>query len=393
MHKPVNKPAIYTLLVIVSSPAEQETIRNMLKDGNYNIIPAYNEQEAILKSRMTPPDMILLDIEVTALREFTTIQKLRRRAITKNIPILFFTTIENEDAISECLQYGNIDFMTKPFRQKELIVRIKHQLSLLEARRTIRRQNERLKKTIDSRDRLYSVIAHDLRAPISTIKMINATIEEERGRISDAKIRRLFGMINDTTEQAFNLLENLLRWSRNQNGRTKVLASDMDVSASTRQVVSLFKTIAKAKNIRLQNQLAESLHVYADEDMVKTILRNLISNAIKFTYPGGEVTVSARHDANCVTISVTDNGQGIKKELQTKLLKDDEHITTYGTKNEKGSGLGLLLCRDFVKLNKGKFWFESEEGKGTTFYFTLPRKAIALNHPHDLSVSPAYLRH
>lgn len=375
MHKPVNNIP-YTLLVIVSSLHEQETITDMLQDGKFNIIFASSEEEAILKCRKTTPDMILLDIEVNASQKFTTIQQLRRKAVTQNIPVLFFTTIENEESISECLKYDNTDFITKPYRKKELIVRIKHQLSLLEAKRTIRKQNERLKRTIDSRDRLYSVIAHDLRSPISTIKMINATIEEEKDRIQDAKIKRLFGMISDTTEQAFNLLENLLRWSRNQNGKTKVMATQINLTAAIRQVVSLFKTISKAKRITLNNHVSEITSVYADEDMIKTVLRNLISNAIKFTFPGGKVNISLINEDNCVIVAVKDNGQGIKQDLQSKLLKDDEHITTYGTNNEKGSGLGLILCRDFIKLNKGKFWFESEEGKGTAFYFSLPKNQI-----------------
>lgn len=372
MRKPVNNTT-YTLLVIVSSPSEQETITDILTDSHFNIILASDEHEAIQKSKTMLPDMILLDIEVTNEQKLTTIQQLRRKAITRNTPVLFLTTTENEESISECLQYGNTDFITKPIRKKELMVRIKHQLSLLEAQRTIRRQNERLKKTIDSRNQLYSVIAHDLRAPISTIKMINSTITEDKERIKDAKIKRLFGMINDTTEQAFNLLENLLRWTRNQNGKTKVYATDIDLCNIVRQVSSLYKTTAKAKNITLNNHVTGCMPIRTDEDMIKTVLRNLLSNAIKFTFSGGKINITMTTDEQYVTIAIKDNGQGIRKDLQSRLLKEDEHITTYGTKNEKGSGLGLLLCRDFIKMNKGKFWFESEEGKGTIFYFSLPR--------------------
>lgn len=363
----------YTLLVIVSSQPELDVIKHMLREENFDIIAAYDEEDAIRKSKKTIPEMILLDIEVSARREFSAIQLLKRKSITKSIPILFLTTIANEAMISECLDYNNTDFISKPFRKKELVIRIKHQLSLFEAQRTIRKQDERLRRTIESRDQLYSVIAHDLRSPIGTIKMINATIEEEKEKIKDAKIRRLFEMVNETTEQAFNLLENLLRWSRNQNGKTKVVAVNFDIATSARQVVSLFKAIAKAKNISLNNHIQEETTVYADEDMFKTILRNLISNAIKFTYPGGKIDIEAGSQEQNIVISVKDNGQGIPEEIQRKLLKDHENITSFGTKNEKGSGLGLLLCRDFVKQNKGKLWFTSEEGKGSTFYFSTPQ--------------------
>ena len=242
----------------------------------------------------------------------------------------------------------------------------------MEATRTIRRQNERLQETIEARDKLYSVIAHDLRAPIGTIKMINSIIESQKDKIRNAGIRKKFEMINETTEQAFNLLENLLRWSRNLNGKTKVVRSNFDLAISIREVLSLFTAIAKSKNINLVNSVKKPVFVYADEDMIKTVLRNLISNAIKFTYPGGEVSIMLTEYKEQVSVAVKDNGQGIKKENQSKLLKDGQLCSTYGTKNEKGCGLGLLLSRDFIKLNKGKLRFKSKEGEGTIFYFTIP---------------------
>lgn len=363
---------LYNLLLIISSPQEASAIQNMLKSKNFNILIASDEQEALCISKEVIPDIILLDIEVSAPREFSVLQLLKRKKITKSIPILFFTTVEYEDIISECLNFNNTDFITKPFRKKELLIRIRHQLSLLTAQQIIRRQNERLKRTMESRNKLYSVIAHDLRSPIGTIKMINATIESEKDRINDPKIRRLFEMVNETTEEAFNLLENLLRWSRNQTGKTKVIPQHFDLFAMIRQISSLASMIAKAKNITLSYQQDAPLMIYADEDMVKTILRNLLSNAIKFTYSGGTVDIRVTHTDEQVTVTVKDNGRGINKETLNRLLKGDQSITTNGTQNEKGSGLGLLLCREFIRMNKGKLWCESEENKGTAFYFSLP---------------------
>lgn len=255
----------------------------------------------------------------------------------------------------------------------ELGIRVQHQLSQLRAGRVIRRQNEQLKKSLEARDKLYSVIAHDLRAPIGTIKMINFSIEAQKAKIQDPQISKLFGMINETTEEAFNLLENLLRWTRNQNGQTKVYATPFNLAPVVRQVVSLFSAIADAKGIALINRIEGRYDIFADEDMIKTVLRNLISNAIKFTYTGGEVEVSLSDTGDCRTIYVKDNGKGIPKDLQPHLLKSDEYITTCGTHNEKGSGLGLILCRDLIRMNKGKLYFCSQEGIGSTFYFTIPK--------------------
>ena len=363
----------YTLLVITSSFRDPEKILKTLREADFMLLEASNQQEAIQRIRTTSPDLILLDIDKSVRQENTILQDFKTNKITGAIPVFFITSMTSENHIPECLNYDNIDFITKPFRPQELVIRVQHQLSLLRAERVIRRQNEKLKKSLEARDKLYSIIAHDLRAPIGTIKMINSSIEAQKVKIKDPQISKLFEMINETTEEAFNLLENLLRWTRNQNGKTKIYATLFNLTPVARQVVSLFSAIANAKEIELINRIEGKFDIFADEDMIKTVLRNLISNAIKFTYTGGQVELSLADSGDCWTIYVKDNGKGIPKDLQTHLLKSDEYITTYGTHNEKGSGLGLILCRDFIRMNKGKLHFCSQEGIGTTFYFTIPK--------------------
>lgn len=363
----------YTILIIISSFEKPEKIISLLRDVDFRILQATDYHEAIKLSDSNPPDLILIDIDQSAQKEISIIRELKNNTITGPVPVLFTTSIANESHIAECLTRDNVDFITKPFRPQELIIRIQHLLLLLRAEQTIRRQNEKLKRTLEARDKLYSVIAHDLRAPIGTIKMINSSIERQKDQIKDPNIRKLFGMINATTEEAFNLLENLLRWTRNQNGKTRVYATCFNITKAIRQVTSLFATIAEAKEIKIHNHIIGNCYIYADEDMIKTVLRNLISNTIKFTYPGGRVDVELSETPECITVSIRDDGKGIPEAMQMKLLKPDGYITTYGTRNEKGSGLGLILCQDFIKMNKGKLWFTSREGIGTTFFFSLPR--------------------
>lgn len=362
----------YTILLICSSFEKPEQIINLLREAHFQTTEAPDQQEAIHLAATTPPDLILLDIDKFTQENTSIICKLKSNRITRSIPVLFSVSIANENYIPKYLSYDNVDFVTKPYHLEELLIRIQHQLLLLRAQRTIRRQNEKLKETLEARDKLYSVIAHDLRAPIGTIKMINASVENQKVKIKDPGIRKLFEMINETTEEAFNLLENLLRWTRNQNGKTKVYATVFNLSKVIRQVVSLFSTIAETKGISLHNHALSDIYIHADEDMVKTVLRNLISNAVKFTYPGGQIDIALSQTPEAALVSVKDNGKGIPAHLQTRLLKSNEYITTYGTRNEKGSGLGLVLTHDFLKMNKGKFWFSSQEGIGTTFFFTLP---------------------
>lgn len=364
----------YTLLVVTSSFEEPGEILETLQEAAFQVTTARDFDEIVHAAKLKQPDLLILNVKPSEEQEeYAIIRRMKRHKDTRGISMLFIAAITEQTYIPDCLFYDNVDFISKPFRPKELVIRIQHQLSLMEAKKTICLQNQKLQKTMESRDKLYSVIAHDLRAPIGTIKMIAASLENERNQMTDPHILKSFDMIHETTEEAYNLLENLLRWSRNQNGKTRIYPTTFDLSKAIYHVLALFTAIADSKGISVNNHSKANVTVYADEDMIRTVLRNLLSNAIKFSFPGGQIDVGLSEMPDMVMVSVKDNGQGIKKELQSKLLKGNEYISTYGTHNEKGSGLGLILCRDFVKMNKGKLWFSSQENKGTTFYFTVPR--------------------
>lgn len=364
----------YTLLVVTSSFEEPGKILEILREAAFRVIVAQDFDEIVHVAKLKQPDLLILNVKTSEEREgYAMIRRMKRNKDTRGISMLFVAAITEQTYIPDCLFYDNVDFISKPFRPKELVIRIQHQLSLIEAKKIIHSQNQKLQKTIESRDKLYSVIAHDLRAPIGTIKMITASLENDRNRMTDPHILKSFDMIHETSEEAYNLLENLLRWSRNQNGKTRVYPTTFDLSKAIHQVIVLFNAIAASKELKMNDHSISGVVVYADEDMIRTVLRNLLSNAIKFSFPGGLIDISLSEMPDMIMVAVKDNGQGIKKELQSKLLKGNEYISTYGTHNEKGSGLGLMLCRDFVKMNKGKFWFSSQENKGTTFYFTVPR--------------------
>lgn len=364
----------YTLLVVTSSFEEPGKILDILREAAFRVIVAQDFDEIVHTAKLKQPDLLILNVKTSEEREgYAMIRRMKRNKDTRGISMLFVAAITEQTYIPDCLFYDNVDFISKPFRPKELVIRIQHQLSLIEAKKIIHLQNQKLQKTIESRDKLYSVIAHDLRAPIGTIKMITASLENDRNRMTDPHVLKSFDMIHETSEEAYNLLENLLRWSRNQNGKTRVYPTTFDLSKAIHQVIVLFNAIAASKELKMNDHSIPGVVVYADEDMIRTVLRNLLSNAIKFSFPGGLIDISLSEMPDMIMVAVKDNGQGIKKELQSKLLKGNEYISTYGTHNEKGSGLGLMLCRDFVKMNKGKFWFSSQENKGTTFYFTVPR--------------------
>lgn len=172
----------------------------------------------------------------------------------------------------------------------------------------------------------------------------------------------------------FSLLDNLLKWTKSQIGRLNVVYQDIDVQEVAEGVAEIFTMMAKMKDITIRLDSKGSAVVYADIDIVKTVLRNLMSNAIKFSPMGSEIVIQVEDKPEEVVVNVIDQGSGISPEDQQKLLRIDTHFSKFGTNNEEGSGLGLLLCQDFIAKNHGRFWFTSVVGEGSTFNFSVPKK-------------------
>lgn len=367
-------PAEFKLLVVDDVQTNVLLLKALLGKEGYGILVANNGQEALEVIRNENPDLILLDVMMPGMDGFEVAERLKSEEFRCEIPIIFLTALDDTQSIVNGFKLGVGDFISKPFRKEELMVRIKHQLSLVAARRIIEGKNEELRKTIAGRDKMYSVIAHDLRSPMASMKMLLNTImmSVEKDKI-DPDIFDMLEMSNKTSEEVFSLLDNLLKWTKSQLGKLTVIPQKLDISGLADGVVEVMNSVAEVKHIKLIRTDHESFFVYVDIEMIKSILRNLISNAVKFSNPDSEIKVGIKAEDGKVIVSVTDSGKGIKKEDQHKLLKDSTHFTTYGTNSEEGSGLGLLLCRDFARKNGGELWFESEENLGSVFSFSLPQ--------------------
>lgn len=293
-----------------------------------------------------------------------------------DIPIIFLSALNSTDDIIKGFQMGAADYVSKPFNKDELLTRINHQISLIYATRTISQQTEELKRTIIGRDKLYSVIAHDLRSPIASIRMVMEVLVNGISKDSiDPDMFELLIMANRLTDDSFTLLDNLLKWTKSQTGRmSTVLQDDVELMTLIAGVVDVLRGVARLKNITINLKGETTRLCKVDIDMVKTAIRNLISNAIKFSYDGSSIDVIIEEEPERVVIHVRDTGAGISKDKQSLLFNMETHFTSFGTGSEEGSGLGLLLCNEFVKRNGGKLWFVSEEGKGSTFSFDIPVK-------------------
>lgn len=368
-------PSEYKILIVDDVMSNVLLLKVLLTNEKFAIATASNGRQALEQVEKENPDLVLLDVMMPDMSGFEVAQHLKSNPNTADIPIIFLTALNSTADIVKGFQVGANDFISKPFNKEELIIRVTHQISLVAAKRLILSETEELQRTIAGRDKLYSVIAHDLRSPMGSIKMVlNMLILNLPSEKIGAEMYELLTMANQTTEDVFSLLDNLLKWTKSQIGKLNVVYQDVDLVEVTDGVIEIFSMVASLKKIKIREMKPEKMMVNADIDMLKTVVRNLLSNAIKFSKENSEVLVKMEEVDGMAVVSVQDYGCGISEEGQKKLLHTDTHFSTFGTNNEEGSGLGLLLCKDFVVKNGGKLWFTSKEGEGSIFSFSIPVK-------------------
>lgn len=368
-------PSEYKILIVDDVMSNVLLLKVLLTNEKFAIATASNGRQALEQVEKENPNLVLLDVMMPDMSGFEVAQHLKSNPNTADIPIIFLTALNSTADIVKGFQVGANDFISKPFNKEELIIRVTHQISLVAAKRLILSKTEELQRTIAGRDKLYSVIAHDLRSPMGSIKMVlNMLILNLPSEKIGAEMYELLTMANQTTEDVFSLLDNLLKWTKSQIGKLNVVYQDVDLVEVTDGVIEIFSMVASLKKIRIREMKPEKMMVNADIDMLKTVVRNLLSNAIKFSKENSEVLVKMEEVDGMAVVSVQDYGCGISEEGQKKLLHTDTHFSTFGTNNEEGSGLGLLLCKDFVVKNGGKLWFTSKEGEGSIFSFSIPVK-------------------
>lgn len=240
------------------------------------------------------------------------------------------------------------------------------------AERTIKENEIRLKELNDTKDRFFSILAHDLKNPFNSVLGFSNLVVEHLKKKDYKGVAEFADIIHDSAQRSVNLLMNLLEWSQAQTGKIKFHPEYIELVSVINEVIALFDDSATQKSITMSKNLPQRLPVLADKAMIHTILRNLISNGIKFTRAGGVIVIVAEQAENELIVSVADNGVGMTQETVDKLFRIDTSYTTVGTNRETGTGLGLLLCKEFIDLHEGRIWIESEVEKGSSFSFSIP---------------------
>lgn len=367
--------------------------------------------EGLEKDNIDIP-VVLCDQIMPGIKGDVLLQKIHTR-LPKTLKILL-TGQADAIAIGNAVNYANLyRYIAKPWEQMDLILtvseatrsyfqdkqleeqnailqqinqelerfnatlerQVKERTAELEAQKIeLKQKNAQLHELNASKDKLFSIISHDLRSPFQALLGYSQLIEETIETASKDEIVSDIKRLQKTIEQLYALLENLLTWSTIQRGIIKYHLEEVELDKVVESNLELFTPKAEQKQITLKNSITKGIIVYADSNMVNTILRNLISNALKFTPAGGivEILTQSYHETD-IEITVSDSGIGIKPEDISKLFRIDVQYTNTGTDGEQGTGLGLNLCKDLVEKNGGTIWLESEVGKGTNFKFTLPK--------------------
>jgi PAS domain S-box-containing protein len=241
-----------------------------------------------------------------------------------------------------------------------------------QAENQIRQVNSQLKKALAERDKFFSIIAHDLRSPLMGFLVFIRMLTERIEKLSLEEIQRLAGDMKQSAENLYNLLENLLEWSIIQRGAADYSPLSCCLAEMVKENIELMQAFARHKNVKFICSVPDDLRVFADKSMLKMILRNIFSNAVKFSINNGKVIVSSRVENSMVRLSVEDQGMGMDQKTLATLFALDQMSSQRGTAGEKGTGLGLLLCKEYVNKHGGEIWAESVRHKGTVFHFTLP---------------------
>lgn len=399
MNEPRSKPAI---LIVDDKPQNLYALEKLLVKLEVEVIQATSGLDALTLTLEHSFCLAIVDVQMPEMDGYELVELLRGNPDTSNLPIIFISAIYSDEYHHrKGYDAGAVDFLSKPFVPEILLSKVRifldlyaQRIKLEELVSQLNLKNEVLENEIEQRqeaeaamrranndkDKLLAIIAHDLRTPFQPLlgnaQLMLAAIDH----FNTAEIHAMTKDIHKAAQTVYNLLDNLLAWSQLQRGRIKYKPGPIELHDLAERTISLLEDVARNKQIQLTHTIEPGLCIYSDEHMIDTVMRNLTSNALKFTPSGGQVTLSAgQHGVSpdnggteWVEVKVTDTGIGISQENIGKLFKSDIHYTTPGTAREAGTGLGLILCQDLVTKNGGEIWIESEENKGTQVTFTVP---------------------
>jgi len=366
----INSDPIPNILIVDDIPANLKVLGDILKEKGYKVRPVPNGMLALQVAEKEKPDLILLDIMMPDMDGYEVCRRFKANEDLAEIPIIFISALNETNDVVKALKYGGVDYITKPFRAEEVIARVSTHVKLYW-------QSIELKKLNITKDKFFSIIAHDLRGPMGGLMCLTNVLTEELLNMSMAQIQEYLESMRKSSISLYRLLENLLQWARIQQGTIPFDPIALKLLPIINENIELVSESAKSKEIEITHNVSSETMVYSDINMLETILRNHLSNAVKFTPKGGKVNLSVKNRGdNYVELSVSDTGIGMDPTMIENLFKLDAQNGRLGTDDEPSTGLGLILCKEFVEKLGGRIRVESVVGKGSSFIFTLPKRGV-----------------
>ncbi len=352
------------ILIVDDQPINAAVLKKIVSQDNAaKISLASGGREALVMLKNDPPDLVLMDILMPEMDGFEVCEKIKKDPATRNIPVIFITSLNDPESISRGFDCGGIDYILKPFNSREVLSRVRAHLGL-------KLSNDNVMALSSWKDRLISILSHDMRGPFSNLVMYSEIMEKELDGVAPYFSSR-FKDIKNSIDSVCDMMENLLQWSRAQSLGPRLNPEAFKIKDIIDACIKSYAAYAADKKISLKSDFASSDEVFADRLLTEIILRNLIRNAIKFT-ASGEVVVKALVAEGLITITVADTGVGIEPETLSRLLERSQPYSTSGTIKEKGSGIGLMICKDLAAVCGGKITANSRHGIGSEFSFTFP---------------------
>lgn len=367
------------LILIVDDIAKNiQLLGKILDNQGYRVLAATDGEQALKAAKKHSPDLILLDIMMPGLSGYDVCRELKGDEELSEIPVIFLTARSDEEDVIKGFNVGGSDYVTKPFNAGELLARIQTHLSLKQARDQILQQKKELEQITKTKEKLYSIIAHDLKGALSGISGLAEIVEEEIGdEPVNEEIKNYVNLISNASTSANLILENLLAWTQLQGGKMEINLEEFSLLEEIEANIHLYHTLANKKQIEIRVESdGRTDRIVADKQMISTAIRNLLSNAIKFSEKKDRITIQLEETegGSSVKISVKDQGIGMPEKIQKAIFDPEARPKRKGTAEEGGTGLGLLMCKEFVEAHNGELYVESEMGEGSEFSFNLPVK-------------------
>jgi len=363
------------ILIIDDESINLKELKIRLTKSGYNVVGTVESvNQACNFFSHTLPDLILMDIDLQD--KIDGIELASQIKQKYDIPVIYISGISDDENIERIKKTEPYAFISKPINKTELKIAIEIAFYKNKIDKNLKKERDELEKENEKKEKFFSVISHDLKNPVSAIISFSDLLIENYDKYDDEKRKYLLNYLNEASNKLDNLMDKIIKWIKSQRVSFIPVKEKFEINKIIDTSINITKIKAHDKGIEINNNVENSTIAFADKYHIELVLRNIILNAIKYSKPQSKVDINSYETNDYVQISVKDSGIGMSEYTISKLFKIAEQNTIEGTAGESGTGLSLIICKEYIEKNSGKIWAKSTENKGSTFYITIPNQKI-----------------